>query len=199
MTRFDNLLKVIVIGDTQVGKTQMMLRFVDGVFSDTALTTVGVDFKCKVIELQGNEKFKLQIWDTAGQERFRVITENYYRKADGVAIVFDVTKRESFQHVQSWSESVKQSSNAHIPAILVGNKCDLELRIEPSEAEELARRLDVPLFYTSAKNGTGIDDAFVALAEAVRIAKKTTQPVSSTSVALPTKPGKNGGKRRCCK
>jgi small GTP-binding protein len=199
MSKAATVLKMVVVGDSQVGKTQMMLRFVDGFFSDTDLTTVGVDFKCKEVELNETGKFKLQIWDTAGQERFRVITETYYRKADGVAIVFDLTNSDSFNHVYSWIESVEQSSMSRPPTVLIGNKSDLPHLIEPSEAQDLARRLGVPLFYTSAKSGDGIDSAFLALADAARIAKMASQTDASISFANQIELNKRRRRKRRCK
>jgi small GTP-binding protein len=163
-------LKLIVIGDSSVGKTQMMLRFTDDSFSTSTTATIGVDFKGKNIQIEG-VPYRIQIWDTAGQERFRNITEAYYRKANGIAIVFDSSHRDSFVSIPTWFESVaiRCSGTDSVPIVLIGNKSDLEPQITYDEGLETATKYGAPFFQTSAKTGSGIEDAFMDLA--TRVAK----------------------------
>ena len=116
-----------MLGDTTVGKSSILERFTDGTFKENAMTTIGVESKDKKHKLKNTgEEIKVKIWDTAGQERFRTITQSFYRNANGVIIVFDVSEKRSFDNVSSWLESVSQYADAKIRKILVGNKIDLE-------------------------------------------------------------------------
>jgi small GTP-binding protein len=159
------LIRLIVIGDSGVGKTQMMIRFTDDTFNAQGVSTVGVDFKAKTINISG-VPHKVQIWDTAGQERFRNITEAYYRKGHGIAIVYDVTNRTSFESIPSWFESVKNKCEGlgPIPIVLVGNKADMEAAVSMEEGFQLATERGAHFFQTSALDGSNIEDAFTDLA-----------------------------------
>jgi small GTP-binding protein len=159
------LIRLIVIGDSGVGKTQMMIRFTDDTFTAQGVSTVGVDFKAKTINISG-VPHKVQIWDTAGQERFRNITEAYYRKGHGIAIVYDVTNRESFQNIPGWFDSVKNKCEGlgPIPIVLIGNKADMEAVIPMEEGFQLATEKGAHFFQTSALDGSNIEDAFTDLA-----------------------------------
>jgi Ras-related protein Rab-8A len=180
---FENLLKVIVIGDSTVGKTQLTLRFVDGTFSTATMTTIGVDFKSKAVRVRGNE-YKLQIWDTAGQEKFRTITQAYYRRARGVAIVFDWSQPDSFHHVTDWLDSLhEEHAKGTIPIVLIGNKEDLEHRVDDEDAQALAKAQGIELFSASAKLGNGIDSAFEKLAELVVDNAANADPLDPPAVA----------------
>ena len=115
---------MVVIGDTGVGKSCLLLQFVDRRFSSVHDLTIGVDFGSRIIDV-GDEKIKLQVWDTAGQESFRSIARSYYRDASGALLVFDVTRRETFNHLSRWLQEARQFANANISITLVGNKADL--------------------------------------------------------------------------
>ncbi|XP_037044824.1 ras-related protein Rab-43 [Bradysia coprophila] len=164
---FDFLFKIVLIGDCSVGKTKIVQRFKTGHFTESHANTIGVDFSMKTITVDG-KRVKTQIWDTAGQERFRTITQSYYRSADGVIIVYDITKRSSFLSIQRWIEEVRRYTTLNVMLILVGNKCDLEsLReVEFAEAEAMCEYIPEILFVmeTSAKENTNVDDAFICLA-----------------------------------
>jgi Ras-related protein Rab-8A len=163
----DNLIKVIVIGDSMVGKTQLTIRFADGVFSTQVMSTIGVDFKVKELIIH-SAKYKMQVWDTAGQEKFRTITQSYYRRARGVVIVFDWSSVDSFKHLSGWFDSLYEThTRGSIPVVLVGNKDDLEHQISDGEAEAIARQYGVELFSASAKDGRGVDELFERIAELV--------------------------------
>ena len=121
---YDHLFKLVLIGDSGTGKSCLLLRFADDAFTDSYITTIGVDFRFKTIPVE-QKTVKLQIWDTAGQERFRTITSAYYRGADGIILVYDICDRESFAHVEDWLNEVNRYVNASTSKILLGNKCDL--------------------------------------------------------------------------
>ncbi|KAJ9595699.1 hypothetical protein L9F63_013112, partial [Diploptera punctata] len=164
---FDFLFKIVLIGDCGAGKTCVVQRFKSGTFVERHGNTIGVDFSMKTVIVDG-KKVKLQIWDTAGQERFRTITQSYYRSANGVIIVYDITKRSSFLSLQRWIEEVRRYTASNVMLVLVGNKCDLEsLReVEFAEAEAMCEYIPEILFVleASAKENTNIDDAFMCLA-----------------------------------
>ncbi|XP_020531803.1 ras-related protein RIC1 isoform X2 [Amborella trichopoda] len=121
---YDYLFKLLLIGDSAVGKSCLLLRFADDSYVDSYISTIGVDFKIRTVELDG-KTVKLQIWDTAGQERFRTITSSYYRGAHGIIIVYDVTEMESFNNVKQWLNEIDRYASDNVSKLLVGNKCDL--------------------------------------------------------------------------
>lgn len=127
----DYLFKILLIGDSGVGKTCLLLKFTDDVFQTSYISTIGVDFRIKTINLEDGKVAKLQMWDTAGQERFRTITSSYYRGAHGVIIVYDVGDRRSFEHVPMWVGEVERYAKPGVPVILVGNKTDLVFEGNP--------------------------------------------------------------------
>lgn len=165
---FDKTMKLLMVGDSGVGKSCILLRFVDDKFNPSFITTIGIDFKIKTIEING-VKIKLQVWDTAGQERFRTITTAYYRGAMGIIIVYDVGDENSFDRVKKWYETVKQHAKDDAQLILVGNKCDdSESRtVSTQQGEALAQEIGIPFIEASAKTGTNVSDIFYKLAELV--------------------------------
>ena len=122
---YDYLFKVLLIGNSGVGKSSLLLRFADDVFTDNFMPTIGVDFKIRTIEVDG-KTIKLQIWDTAGQERFKTITSSYYKGAHGIIVTYDITDRESFSAIENWMGEVEKHASDNISRILVGNKSDME-------------------------------------------------------------------------
>jgi small GTP-binding protein len=162
---YDYLFKLLIVGESGVGKTCMLLRFADNTFEGDFLSTIGVDFKVKEMVLD-SKKIKLQIWDSAGQERFRNITNSYYRNSNGIIIVYDVTSRDSFDKVTDWIQEVRRYVPT-VPLIVVGNKCDLiEKRQVPTETgEELGQKQGIIFLETSAKTNTNIDAAFEELSK----------------------------------
>ncbi|CAN6579544.1 unnamed protein product [Malus baccata var. baccata] len=121
---YDYLFKLLLIGDSGVGKSCLLLRFADDSYLDSYISTIGVDFKIRTVEQDG-KTIKLQIWDTAGQERFRTITSSYYRGAHGIIVVYDVTDQESFNNVKQWLNEIDRYASENVNKLLVGNKCDL--------------------------------------------------------------------------
>ncbi|XP_060529368.1 ras-related protein Rab-43 [Cylas formicarius] len=164
---FDFLFKIVLIGDCGTGKTCVVQRFKNGTFIERHGNTIGVDFSMKTVMVDG-KRVKLQIWDTAGQERFRTITQSYYRSANGVIIVYDITKRPSFLSVTRWVEEVRRYSGNAVLLALVGNKADLEScrEVEFEEAEALSQYMPEVLFVleASAKDNSNIEEAFMCLA-----------------------------------
>merc|ERR1712083_1266763 len=122
---YDYLFKLLLIGDSGVGKSCLLLRFADDIYTESYISTIGVDFKIRTVELDG-KTIKLQIWDTAGQERFRTITSSYYRGAHGIIIVYDITDVESFNNVRQWLFEIDRFASEHVNKLLVGNKSDLD-------------------------------------------------------------------------
>ncbi|XP_049826419.1 ras-related protein Rab-43 [Aethina tumida] len=164
---FDFLFKIVLIGDCGTGKTCVVQRFKNGTFIERHGNTIGVDFSMKTVMVDG-KKVKLQIWDTAGQERFRTITQSYYRSANGVIIVYDITKRSSLLSVARWVEEVRRYSGNSVLLALVGNKADLETlrEVEFEEAETMSQYMPEVLFVleASAKDNSNIEEAFMCLA-----------------------------------
>lgn len=172
-TEYDYLVKLLVIGDSGVGKTCMLLRFADDTFNPSHLATIGIDFKIKNLEVD-NQLVKLQIvrfsqWDTAGQERFRTITQTYYKGAMGVVIAFDCTDETSFRNVQSWVQQVRDNASPTVICVLVATKCDRpDRKVTPEQAESLAQELGFHLFETSAKSNINVQETFLYIARQVR-------------------------------
>ncbi|KAG7279340.1 hypothetical protein CRUP_001248 [Coryphaenoides rupestris] len=160
---YDYLFKLLLIGDSGVGKSCLLLRFADDTYTDSYITTIGVDFKIRTIELDG-KTIKLQIWDTAGQERFRTITSSYYRGAHGIIVVYDTTDQDSFNNVKQWLQEIDRYASENVNKLLVGNKCDLTTK--KLEFAGLAGAF--PFLETSAKNATNVEQAFMTMAAEIK-------------------------------
>ena len=168
---YDYLFKIMIIGDSGVGKSSLLTRFADNDFKSDYLSTIGVDFKIRTTSLgDTNKVIKLQIWDTAGQERFRSITSTYYRGAHGIILVYDVTSRKSFNNLQTWLNEIRQYAQPDVPCLLVGNKTDLKTRreVEPEEGKAFADSSNMVFIETSAKTSRNVDDSFQMMAMAIR-------------------------------
>jgi len=163
---YDLLYKIIIVGDTCVGKSNILSRYIKNVFREDSKSTVGVELGNKLINVKGTNT-KLQIWDTAGQERYRSITSSYYKGSHGCFIVYDITNETSFENVEKWFEQVQKEASKDVSIILVGNKCDLEneRKIPKEKGEEKAKQLNIPFFETSALSNIKIEDTFTQIAE----------------------------------
>merc|ERR1719394_1272371 len=141
---YDYLFKLLLIGDSGVGKTCVLFRFSEDAFNATFISTIGIDFKIRTIELDG-KKIKLQIWDTAGQERFRTITTAYYRGAMGILLVYDVTDERSFQNIRNWMRNIEQHAADNVDKILIGNKADMQAdrMVEKQKGADLAQEYNI--------------------------------------------------------
>jgi Ras-related protein Rab-8A len=168
-TQFDFQIKLLMIGDSGVGKTCLLLRYANDSYSPTFITTIGIDFKIKNIQLDG-KRVKLQIWDTAGQERFRTITTSYFKGAHGILLVYDVTDRKTFQAIGNWISQIKSHADNNVNRVLIGNKCDMveERAVSTTEGEGLAKEFEMDFFETSAKKGIAVEKAFISLAKQVK-------------------------------
>ncbi|XP_061570789.1 ras-related protein Rab-19-like [Cololabis saira] len=163
---FDFLFKIILIGDSNVGKTSVVQNFKSGVFSEKQQNTIGVDFTVRTVDIEG-KKVKIQVWDTAGQERFRTITQSYYRSAHGALIAYDITRSSTFNSVNHWIKEVELYGAANVVLVLIGNKCDLEQsrQVEFDEACSLAKERGIlAALETSAKVSQNVEEAFMMMA-----------------------------------
>ncbi|KAF0303123.1 Ras-related protein ORAB-1 [Amphibalanus amphitrite] len=165
----DFLFKLLLIGDSGVGKSCLLLRFADDTYTESYISTIGVDFKIRTIELDG-KTIKLQIWDTAGQERFRTITAAYYRGAHGIIVVYDCTDQESFGNVKQWLQEIDRYAAENVNKLLVGNKCDLASSkvVDFATAKAYADQLGIPFLETSAKSSTNVEQAFMTMAAEIK-------------------------------
>jgi len=199
-TEYDYLFKLLLIGDSGVGKSCLLLRFADDTYTDSYISTIGVDFKIRTVDLD-TKTIKLQIWDTAGQERFRTITSSYYRGAHGIIIVYDITDKESFDNVRQWLFEIDRYASENVCKLLVGNKSDLANKraVEFEAAKSFADELNIPFLETSAKNATNVEQAFLTMAAQIKNKMQsqpppTTKPVVTLSGSQPV--NNNGG--GCC-
>jgi len=197
---YDYLFKLLLIGDSGVGKSCLLLRFADDTYTESYISTIGVDFKIRTIELEG-KTIKLQIWDTAGQERFRTITSSYYRGAHGIIVVYDMTDQESFNNVKQWLQEIDRYACENVNKLLVGNKCDLSAKraVETSTAKEYADQLGIPFLETSAKSSTNVEQAFLTMAAEIKNRMGPVAGQGATTVRIgpsqPVQDKKSGG---CC-
>ncbi|KAF0045437.1 hypothetical protein F2P81_001966 [Scophthalmus maximus] len=176
--KYDFLFKLLLIGDSGVGKTCLIIRFAEDNFNSTYISTIGIDFKVKTIEVDG-KKVKLQVWDTAGQERFKTITTAYYRGAMGIILVYDITDDKSYENIQNWMKSIKENASAGVSRMLLGNKCDIEAKRKVSKetGEKLAKDHGIRFFETSAKSSINVEESFLSLARDI-LQKSSKKPVS---------------------
>ena len=199
-------LKILILGDSSVGKTSLLLKYADGYFPTIYVATIGVEYKIKQININGLD-INLQIWDTAGQERFRSITRNFMKGADGIMYVYDITQKSSFDNIKNWIRDSEESTEG-FQKIIVGNKCDLEL--DRSVSKELLQKLcdDRKLKYieASAKLGTNVSEAFECLAKMI-VGDKSNEEIIKTyaergrerGVSINDKEKKNKkDKKKCC-
>ncbi|XP_077534244.1 RAS oncogene family member Rab35 [Haemaphysalis longicornis] len=196
---YDHLFKLLIIGDSGVGKSSLLLRFADNTFTGNYITTIGVDFKIRTLEVDG-ERVKLQIWDTAGQERFRTITSTYYRGTHGVVVVYDVTNGESFANVKRWLHEIDQNCDV-VNRILVGNKNDDPSRkvVLTEDAQRFADQMGIQLFETSAKENINVEEMFNAITRMVLKSKKEQKErQQAPEDKLHLKAGGHKKKKQCC-
>ena len=208
---YSMIFKIILIGDSGVGKTNILSRYTSNYFSDSSKSTVGVELGCKIEEVNGT-KVKIQVWDTAGQERYKSITKTSYKGAKGALIVYDISRKESFNNVDKWIGDLKEFGEEDVCVILVGNKCDLEdmRQVSTDEVSKKAEQYSVGFCETSALSAKNIDTAFQMLIKKVsekipnmddKYGNKSS--VVNTGVSLDTKiisedqrPMNN--KKKCC-
>uniref|UniRef100_A0A665VJ23 small monomeric GTPase n=2 Tax=Echeneis naucrates TaxID=173247 RepID=A0A665VJ23_ECHNA len=162
--------QVMLVGDSGVGKTCLLVRFKDGAFlAGSFISTVGIDFRNKVLNIDG-VKVKLQIWDTAGQERFRSVTHAYYRDAHALLLLYDVTNKTSFDNIQAWLSEIHEYAQQDVVLMLLGNKADAthDRVVKREDGERLAKEFGVPFMETSARSGLNVELAFTAVAKELK-------------------------------
>ncbi|XP_014066412.2 ras-related protein Rab-15 isoform X1 [Salmo salar] len=171
--QYDVLVRLLILGDSGVGKTCLLCKFTDNEFNSSHISTIGVDFKMRTLQVDGI-KVRLQIWDTAGQERYQTITKQYYRRSQGIILVYDITSSSSFQHILKWASDVDEFAPDKVQRILVGNKADEEqMRKVPKEqGSKLAKTYGMEFFETSACTNCNINESFIQLTQQVLQAHK---------------------------
>ena len=188
--------KIILVGDSSVGKTNLLTQYVDEKFSEKNISTVGIEFKNKIIELKNGRKIRLQIWDTSGQEKFMSLTKNYFRGCNLALFVFDVTNKTSFDDISMWLNSFKDVNGEKSKRVLIGNKIDLENRVvDKEEAENFAKENDLQYFEISVKENIDnqINDMFVKIFESMTFSEK-----ENSSEKLNKRKIVHNNKKGCC-
>eukprot|EP01059_Diplonema_ambulator_P000039 TRINITY_DN1002_c1_g1_i1.p1 TRINITY_DN1002_c1_g1~~TRINITY_DN1002_c1_g1_i1.p1 ORF type:complete len:204 (+),score=59.55 TRINITY_DN1002_c1_g1_i1:53-664(+) len=201
-SEYDYLFKLLLIGDSGVGKSCLLLRFADDTYTESYISTIGVDFKIRTIDLDG-KTIKLQIWDTAGQERFRTITASYYRGAHGIIIVYDVTDLETFTNVKTWLKEIEKYATDNVSKLLVGNKSDMVVKkaVDHTTAKDYAESLGIPFIETSAKNAINVEQAFRTMATEIKKRIHSSQPDQGKKSGVDISRSENIGQKKkggCC-
>lgn len=198
-SEYDYLFKLLLIGDSGVGKSCLLLRFADDAYIESYISTIGVDFKIRTVEQDG-KSVKLQIWDTAGQERFRTITSSYYRGAHGIIVVYDVTEQETFDHVKQWLNEIDRYASDNVNKLLVGNKSDLTARrvVSYETGKAFADEIGIPFMETSAKGATNVEQAFMAMTGAIKKRMASQPAVNAKAPTVQLKGRPLNQKAGCC-
>ena len=168
---YEFIFKVLLLGNSNVAKSSLFLRFVDDIWNDTFVPTIGVDFKIKTFEID-SKKIKMQIWDTAGQERFKNIIASYYRGAHGILLLYDVTDKDSFKNLSNWLIEIEKNASKNVLKVLIGNKSDLEDKrlVSYNQGKEFADTYGLKFIETSAKKNLNVNEAFETLGRELMIA-----------------------------
>ena len=195
----DIVYKVLLLGDSTVGKTCFLLRYCDKTFQDAHLSTIGLDYRVKTMTLKNKKNIKLQIWDTAGQDRFRAITKNYYKGANGIILIYDVTNLQTYENVKNWITQIREETNPNVVIYLAGNKIDIpeeERAVKTEEGKEIADEYKLQFKETSAKDGINVNEVFQELVEKIdEVFSKLEVPKSEQKNKLYDGKSK---KRACC-
>ena len=191
----DSVYKVLLLGDSTVGKTCFLMRYTDNTFQEIHMSTIGLDYRLKTMTLNSGKQVKVQIWDTAGQDRFRAITKNYYKGAHGIILIYDVTNQITFDNVTNWITQIKEEASDKVTIFLVGNKIDDEKnrKVETEEGKKLAEEFKLKFYETSAKIGTNVETTFKDL---VQIIDEVSAQNNNLKGGKLTKT--SGKKKPCC-
>ena len=188
-------IKVITLGNSAVGKTSFLMKYIDNSFTLTYTTTLGIDFKQKKIKLKDGRDVRLRIFDTAGQERYKSVSASFIKKADGVILIYDIGEKDSFEAVENWIKSIREIGKDNLPIILVGNKCDLsddKRMISLKEGQDKADEFNIPFYETSCKEGINIKEVFEKLVD--DIMEKGSKNINREYKIL----NKGKKKEKCC-
>ena len=163
------LYKILLLGDSTVGKTCFLLRYTDDTFLDLHMATIGLDYRLKTMILDDHRIVKVQLWDTAGQDKFRAITRNYYKGARGIILIYDITNIKSYENIKKWINEIKEEISENVTIVLIGNKIDneKERKISKEQGVKLANDYNVSFFETSAKTGEGINESVFYLVQKI--------------------------------
>ena len=157
--------KILLLGDSEVGKSCFLMRYSDNVFVENYITTIGLDYKLKNVKLDSGKTIKVQLWDTAGQDKYRTIAKNYFKGSHGILLLYDITKPSSFNNIREWIQDIREEVSPKAIIFLIGNKIDLadQRKISKEKGIELAEEYKLPFFEASAKSGENVDEVFKAL------------------------------------
>ena len=202
---YEMMFKVVLVGDSFVGKTNIMSKYLKNEFHEDSKATVGVEFGSKQFNVEGHS-IKAQIWDTAGQERYKAITSAYYKGAKGAFVVYDITRKNSFESVEKWVSDVTAVADKKITVVLIGNKCDLEdqRQVTKEQGEEKSSKLEIAFLETSAFSGENLEKAFQMMIKEVY--QKCHEEMMSEGDVDIIKGGEdinlakknNSGEKKCC-
>ena len=197
---YDTLSKVIVLGNSGVGKTSILLRLCESTFTDNYISTIGMDFKVKVLEGLGGKRIKLQIWDTAGQERYRVLTKTFYKGASGIVLVYSVDDEASFLDISKWMKQIEESAGPELQLLILGNKCDLEKSrvVSREQGDEVSRKYKAKFQEVSAKSSVNVNEAFASLAKDLKPKGEDRMNHGSVSLSTASSKANDSSKSRCC-
>ena len=196
----DIVYKVLLLGDSTVGKTCFLLRYCDKTFQDAHLSTIGLDYRVKTMTLKNKKNIKLQIWDTAGQDRFRAITKNYYKGANGIILIYDVTNLQTYENVKNWITQIREETNPNVVIYLAGNKIDVpeeERAVKTEEGKEIADEYKLQFKETSAKDGINVNEVFQELVEKIDEVNSKLEVSKPEPKNILYSPGKKK-KSSCC-
>ena len=190
-------IKIITLGDSHVGKSSLIIKYIDNKFSNVYMSTIGFDLKHKQINLKDGTEAKIMIYDTAGQERFKSLAANYIKKANGILLVYDIADHTTFENIGVWMESITEEKGDKLPIVLVGNKADLtdERQVSNEEGKNLAKNKGFHFYETSCKNGANVTECFLDLAELVY--EKSGKKLSQNSNKK-LENASSGKKKGCC-